>query len=158
MDLALECRDVLSGDAALVTRHRLGGADGPDAERQAFETWVSTRIASGAYLGRLACAEGEVIAGAGIVLLDWGPTRGNLGGVCGRVVAVFTEQAWRRRGIASRLVRQVMDRAAERGVRDFRLAASTEGAGVYRGLGYQSYGAEMILKGESPLAHGPRPL
>ena len=146
MELPFDWRDVLPADAALVTHHRLAGVDGVHAERRAFETWVSTRIAAGTFIGRFACAEGEVIAGAGIVLLDWGPTRGNLGGVCGRVVAVFTELPWRRRGLALALVRQVMDRAAAHGVHDFRLAASTEGASVYRRLGYRSYGSEMMLK------------
>ena len=146
MDLLFDCRDALPADAALVTRHRFAGTGGPDAERAAFEAWVHARIAAANYLGRLACIDGEVVAGAGIVLLDWGPTRGNLGGICGRIVAVSTEPPWRRRGIASALVRQVIGMAAARGVRDFRLAASAEGAGVYRRLGFKTYDAEMILK------------
>ena len=146
MDDGFECRDVRPSDVAIVTRHRFAGSPGHDAERDAFEAWIAARIPTGAYVGRLAEIDGAVVAGAGIVLLDWGPTRGNLGGVCGRVVAVYTEPTWRRRGLASALVRQAMDKAAALGVCDFRLAASPEGAGVYRGLGFRTYDAEMILK------------
>ena len=142
----LEWRDARAADAAIVTRHRFAGAPRRDAERNAFECWVTARISAGTYLGRLAEIDGAVVAGAGIVLLDWGPTRGNLSGICGRVVAVYTEPPWRRRGLASALVRQAMDRAVALGACDFRLAASAEGAGVYRGLGFQRYDAEMILK------------
>lgn len=146
MDPSLDWRDALPADAEIVTRHRFAGTGGPDAERAAFEAWVRARLAAASYLGRLACVDGEVVAGAGVALLDWGPTRGNLGGLCGRIVAVWTEPTWRRRGIAAALVRQVMGRAAARGVCDFRLAASAEGAGVYRRLGFKTYEAEMILK------------
>ena len=146
MENAPACRDVLAADAAVVTRHRFDGSSALPLECEAYETWVSARIRSGVYLGRVAEIEGRVVAGAGLVLLDWGPTRGNAGGVCGRVVAVFTESAWRRRGLASALVRQVMDRAAAQGVRDFRLAASADGAALYRALGFRPYGAEMVFK------------
>lgn len=146
MDPLPDFRDARIADAAHVTHHRFSGPGGPREERAAFQAWVRERMAGASYIGRLACVDGQVVAGAGIVLLDWGPTRGNLGGVCGRIVAVFTEPAWRRRGTACAAVKQVMDRAAARGVRDFRLAASAEGAGVYRRLGFQAYDAEMILK------------
>jgi len=146
MENAPACRDVHAADAAVVTQHRFEGSSGHPLEREAYETWVSARIRSGAYIGRVAEIEGRVVAGAGLVLLDWGPTRGNAGGVCGRVVAVFTEPAWRRRGLASGLVEQVMDRAAAQGVRDFRLAASADAAALYRALGFRPYGAEMVFK------------
>jgi GNAT superfamily N-acetyltransferase len=146
MEDAPACRDVLAADAAIVTHHRFDGAAEHPLERAAYETWVAARIRSGVYVGRVAEIEGRVVAGAGLVLLDWGPTRGNVGGVCGRVVAVYTDPAWRRRGLASALVKQVMDRAATQGVRDFRLAASSDGAALYRALGFRPYGAEMAFK------------
>jgi len=146
MENAPACRDVLVADAAIVAHHRFEGSSEHPLERAAYETWVSSHIQSGAYLGRVAEIDGRVVAGAGLVLLDWGPTRGNVGGLCGRVVAVFTEPAWRRRGLARGLVKQVIDRAAERGVRDFRLAASADGAALYRALGFRPYGAEMVFK------------
>jgi GNAT superfamily N-acetyltransferase len=139
-------RDALVADSHVVTRHRFEGSVGHDAERQAYQAWVSERIARGLYIGRLASDGGHVVSGAGIVLLDWGPTRGNVGGICARVVAVFTEPGFRRRGVASELVRQVMELATALGVRDFRLAASADGASIYRALGFRAYGAEMTFK------------
>jgi GNAT superfamily N-acetyltransferase len=147
MEAFFECRDVVASDVQTVTMHRFVDAADCNEERAAYMRWVAGRIITQAYLGRLAVVDGKVISGAGLVLLDWGPTRGNVGGICARVVAVFTEPALRRRGLASRLVREVVERGRELGVRDFRLAASSEGAGLYRELGFRSYGAEMILKG-----------
>lgn len=146
MPACFEYRDVVASDARILTRHRFADAPGCEEERAAYERWVASRVATKVYVGRLAVMEGVVVSGAGLVFLDWGPTRGNVGGLCARVVAVFTEPALRGRGLASRLVREVVARGRERGVRDFRLAASSEGAGLYRELGFRSYGAEMILK------------
>ena len=146
MDREIEYRDVLATDADVLAGHRFDGAVDCDAERVAYSSWVTGRISSGTYLGRVALVDSAVVAGAGVVLLDGGPTRGNVGGILARVVSVYTRPALRRRGVASELVRQVMDKAASLGVRDFRLAASAEGAGLYRALGFRSYDAEMILK------------
>jgi GNAT superfamily N-acetyltransferase len=148
-ELAIEVqyRDALPADAAVLTHHRFDTATGCDAERAAYSEWVRRRVEGGAYIGRLALVGGVVISGAGVVLLDWGPTRGNVGGLVGRVVAVFTEPEWRRRGVAGELLRQVMACAAAQGVRDFRLAASTDGAGLYTAIGFKPYGAEMVFKG-----------
>jgi GNAT superfamily N-acetyltransferase len=149
MESPVEYRDVVGSDAQVVTRHRFDESAGCDAERRAYEAWVATRIATGTYVGRVALVGETVVAGAGVVLLDWGPTRGNVGGICARVVAVYTDPALRRRGLASELVRQAMQRAASLGVRDFRLAASEDGAGMYRQLGFRPYRAEMIFKLEA---------
>jgi predicted GNAT family acetyltransferase len=139
-------RDVVASDVATVTTHRFDETVDCAAEREAWAAWVSRRIATGVYIGRFALLEGAVVAGAGVVMLDWGPTRDNVSGVCGRIVAVYTQPALRCRGLASALVRQVMDRAVQHGVRDFRLAASVAGSGVYRQLGFRPYDAEMIFK------------
>ena len=146
IDLNVEWRDASSADAAVVSHHRFEGRTEPRAEFEAYLAWVEPRLANGRYLGCLATHDGDVVAGAGVVLLDWGPTRGNLSGVAGRVVAVYTDPAWRRRGLAGALVRRALARAQAQGVRDFRLAASAEGANVYRSIGFEPYVAEMKLR------------
>ena len=62
-------------DAAIIARHRYLDA-GAKEDLVAYERWVATRIERGIYTGILAERDGGVIAGAGAVILDWGPTRG----------------------------------------------------------------------------------
>ena len=62
-----------------------------------------------------------------------------------RVVNVFTEDAWRRKGIAQHLMQACMADCRSRGVARFNLAASTEGERLYRALGFKPYGHEMSL-------------
>ncbi len=108
--------------------------------------WLAPRIERGTYVGFVADDKGIVIAGAGAVLLDWGPTRGEPSGTRARIVNVFTEHDRRGRGIAKALIDSVMVACAELGVRVFSLAASPDGASMYRSLGFVPYENEMILR------------
>lgn len=111
--------------------------------RPAYETWVRPRIESRGYIGYFAVRGDRVVGGAGAVLLDWGPTRNNPGGQMARIVNVFTDEALRRQGIARALLRAVMQRCEELGVREFNLGATPDARGLYGALGFESYPAEM---------------
>jgi GNAT superfamily N-acetyltransferase len=136
-------RDVVPDDAREVARHR-GFPPSELAAQAGYAAWLAPRIAAGAYVGRIAVtSDGRVIGGAGAVLLDWGPTRDNPGGTLARLVNVFTDEAWRRRGVARTLVRSVLARCEAAGVREFNLAATPEAAPLYAALGFAAYPAEM---------------
>ena len=115
-----------------------------DAHRRAgYAEWLAPRIDAGRYVGLLAIHHGTVIGGAGVVLLDWGPTRANPGGLMGRVANVFVDPQHRGQGIARSLVAKVMARCEALGVREFNLGATPEGRALYRSLGFADYPAEM---------------
>lgn len=138
-------RPVSIDDALTIARHRYyRGESSQDIET--YANWVAKRIADGNYLGLLAESAGEVIAGAGCNLLEWGPTRGEHSALRARVVNVFTEEAWRRKGIARSLLQACMAACRSRGVGTFNLAASADGEGLYQALGFEHYGHEMILR------------
>lgn len=145
MTPAWTTRSVRADDAAIIARHRYFDAGTKD-DLVAYERWVATRIKRSTYNGVLAALDGGVVAGAGAVMLDWGPTRGEPTGLRARIVNVYTDPAWRRRGIARSLVQEVMRRCQKRDVRAFSLAATDESAGLYRSLGFESYPQEMILR------------
>src|SRR4051812_41517905 len=92
-------RAVEVADAAQVAAHGCYRAEDA-ARRPAYIEWVGPRISSGRYIGRFAVDGRQVIGGAGAIVLDWGPTRVNLGGQMARIVNVFTEEAYRGRGVA----------------------------------------------------------
>jgi GNAT superfamily N-acetyltransferase len=135
-------RKVLSNDADRIAAHGQY-RDEHAHHRPGYAAWVRPRIEAGAYLGWLAIAEGAVIAGAGAVLLDWGPTRSNPCGQMARIVNVFTDEAWRRQGIARTLMGAVLRDCEAKGIREFNLAASPEAHPLYVALGFDAYPAEM---------------
>lgn len=145
MTTAWTTRPARADDAAIIARHRYFDAGTKD-DLVAYERWVATRIKRSTYNGVLAELDGGVVAGAGAVMLDWGSTRGEPTGLRARIVNVYTDPAWRRRGIARSLVQEVVRRCQKRDVRTFGLAAIDESAGLYRSLGFESYPQEMILR------------
>ncbi|MCC9597996.1 MULTISPECIES: GNAT family N-acetyltransferase [unclassified Rubrivivax] len=138
-------RTVGPDDAASIARHRYFRGE-PQEDLDAYTAWVVSRIERGTYVGFVAEAESQVVGGAGAVLLDWGPTRGETSGIRARIVNVYTEEPWRKRGIAKALVDKVMGACTEAGIRVFSLAASEEAAPMYRALGFARYANEMILR------------
>lgn len=136
-------RQVRPSDAERVGEHS-HFREAPGSERQILcANWVRPRIESGRYIGWFAMDGGCVIGGAGAILLDWGPTRANPGGVMARINNVFTEQAWRRRGVARSLLLAVIKQCEAAGVREFNLGATPEARPLYSALGFEGYPAEM---------------
>ena len=62
---------------------------------------------------------------------------------------VFTDEDWRRQGIARALVQEVVAACSERGIGVYSLAASADGDRMYRSLGFMPYANEMILRRKS---------
>jgi GNAT superfamily N-acetyltransferase len=87
-----------------------------------------------------------VIAGAGCVLLDWGPSRGTSTSLRARIVNVFTAPQWRRRGIARKLVSDVIGECEQLDIRNFSLAATADADGLYRALGFVRQESELVLR------------
>lgn len=136
-------RPVTPADAGQIAFHATYDDGDYSLRRGLYAEWVRVRIEAGQYVGWFACSDEKVIGGAGAVLLEWGPTRANPGGQMGRVNNVFTHEAWRRQGVGRALVQAVMAQCEALGVREFNLAATQSGRGLYEGLGFVSYAAEM---------------
>ncbi|WP_431052224.1 GNAT family N-acetyltransferase [Roseateles sp. L2-2] len=135
-------RPVLASDASQIAMHACYRDE--DAHRRAgYAQWLAPRIDDGRYIGLLAIRDGAVIGGAGVVLLDWGPTRANPDGLMGRVANVFVDPQHRGHGIARALVANAMAQCEAMGVREFNLGATLEARELYRSLGFIDYPAEM---------------
>lgn len=139
-------RVATAADAQTIAAHRFDERPAPADAVAHYADWLRPRIAAGFYLGRLAIVDERVIAGAGAVLLDWGPRRDS-GAVhlLARINNVYTEPVWRRRGIARALLRAVLDDCRARGVLHATLAATADGAALYRALGFVPKADEMAL-------------
>jgi len=141
---AFPIRPATPADAGIITSHRrqmfadMGEVDQLKLDTMCaqFGPWLERKMASGEYLGWLATLpEGGVVAGAGLWLMDWPPhliassSRGN-------ILNVYTVRAYRRQGLARRLIETALDWCRARGIRAVILHASDEGRELYRKLGF----------------------
>jgi len=147
-------------DAAVLARHRaemfrdMGDVADDLYPRllEAARAWMERGIPAGEYVAWLASPAGsdEVVAGAGMHLRTIIPrprcrTEVEMGPQ-GLIVNVFTERAWRRRGIAELLMRELLAWARGNGIPHPILHASPEGRRLYERLGFESTN-EMKFKG-----------
>lgn len=145
-------RAVTPADAAHVARHRY--PDETDAsERAPYAAWVAGATTRGLYVGFLTLDGDQVVAGAGLTLLEWGPSRGDPQPWRARVVNVWTHPGWRRQGLARGLVAACLDAIQERGITRLSLGTSEQARGLYEELGFQASGSEMWLALQ--LIHSP---
>lgn len=135
-------RPVTPADAAIIAAHRY-----PDArdlpERPAYAAWVAQAIQDGGYLGFVLEDGAEMIAGSGVTLLHWGPTRGDPQPWRARVVNVWTHPDWRRAGHARTLVTACLDAVRARGITRVSLGSSDMARSLYGALGFTASAHEM---------------
>ncbi len=105
----------------------------------AFRPWVHRRLESGEYRAWFArSSDGEIIAGAGVWLMDWPPHMIAPGAPRANIVNVYTEPGHRRQGLARQLMHEVLDWCRTNGVGVVILHASKEGRALYESLGFAS--------------------
>lgn len=139
-------------DAAAIAAHRVAifaemGRVAPGSTFEALvaasTAWTAAALADGRYHGVLAeTADGHVVAGAGVELVPIAPTvRGTPAVLLDRPQAllrnVWTEPAWRRRGLGATLVRACVAWAEAHGVSGIVLHASDAGRPLYERLGFR---------------------
>jgi ribosomal protein S18 acetylase RimI-like enzyme len=142
----LETRIATVADSAILTHHRhrmfvdAGRRDNPVLRvmSQNFEPWVVRMIKEGKYLGWLTEEDGKVVAGAGLLLLDWPPhpldphstQRGYL-------LNVYVEPEYRRRKLASHLIEYALAEARRRKIKVVSLHSTDEGRALYESNGFR---------------------
>jgi len=132
-------------DAATIARHRrqmfwdMGYHDAArlDSMMGKFLPWVEAKMASGDYLAWVA-VEKQVVAGAGLWLMDWPPHMVGLSPRRGNILNVYTEPEFRRRGLARRLMESAIDWCKTDNIDLVILHASPEGRALYEALGFRA--------------------
>lgn len=149
----IDIRLATTADAAVIARHRVemfrDMGKMPDAQAAplaaAAERYFLRAIPTETYVGWLASPAahlGEVIGGAGVQVRDTLPrlyldqTGVDLGPQ-GLIVNVYTERHWRRKGVAERLMQEVLRWTGARGIHNVVLHASAEGQPLYEKLGFR---------------------
>jgi GNAT superfamily N-acetyltransferase len=109
-----------------------------DAMSVAFRPWLLARTETDEYLAWVATAEGgAIVAGLGLWLMDWPPHMIGPGARRGNILNVYTDPAYRRQGIARRLMEVALDWCGAAGIRAVILHASDDGRPLYKKMGFQ---------------------
>jgi GNAT superfamily N-acetyltransferase len=138
-------RQASVSDAPVIARHRVGmfqdmGELAPD-EAAVVESTSRTRLVgqlvSGEYVGWLAETGGEIVAGAGVLLHEYYPTRANpRGRPTAYILNVYTEPGHRLQGLAHQLIAEILAWCREHDIPRASLHASRFGRSVYERLGF----------------------
>jgi GNAT superfamily N-acetyltransferase len=133
------------GDAeAIAQQRRRMFADAGMAEEAAmglmtanFVEWVRPRLADGSYVGWLVEDDGQLVAGAGLWVIEWPPHFMDAKPQRAYLLNFYVAPEMRRRGLARDLLALAVAEAKERGIKVVTLHASQFGKPVYEQAGFK---------------------
>ena len=133
-------------DFETIQRHResmfrdSGRPDEVIAELKApFAAWLAPRLSDGRYFGWLVEDAGAVVAGLGMMEIEWPPHPSHpTSDKRGYILNVYVEPSHRRQGLARRLMDAAMVEAKARGLEYIVLHATEQGRPLYTSLGWAS--------------------
>ena len=134
-------RTVTSSDAAINSSHRY--PDEPQL-RPTYTAWLEDAIPRAVYLGWLLEVEETVIAGAGLVILEWGPSFENPNSFAARIANVFVEPDFRRQGLARQLVMRCLEETQTRNITHLNLSSTDMARGLYESFGFVAAKNRMV--------------
>lgn len=105
----------------------------------ACDGWFRAHVANGTYIGFLIAsgdAPATVVAGGGLLLLDWPPTHRDPQPLRGYILNVYVEPAHRRRGLARAATLACLDECRKRDIRIATLHAADAARSLYERLGF----------------------
>ncbi len=139
-------RPVALKDVDLVTEQRVRmfadndkGPDVLDPMRGPFRDWLTSKLQSGEYSGWIGEADGQAVAGCGMVFIDWPPHYAHPT-VDRRayVLNVYIAPTHRGRGLAKRMMAMCEAESRARGVPYMVLHASPMGRPLYESMNWQA--------------------
>lgn len=136
--------------ALLVEYARAPENDNEDL-RDATRRFLIDGLRGGDFVGWVAESDGRVVSTAGMIYVRKPPSADNLGGLETYVMNVYTVPAWRGAGIATALMRTVLDFVRdETAAGRVRLHSAERARPIYRKLGFDPINYEMRLVVERP--------
>ncbi|WP_050477732.1 GNAT family N-acetyltransferase [Herbaspirillum rhizosphaerae] len=131
-------------DVELICRHReamfreAGRDDKTLAEMtRAFRAWLAPRLLDGSYYGFFAVEHDQVVAGIGLMSIEWPPHPSHpQQDKRGYVLNVYVEPSHRKMGLAKMLLRLAEEVFAARGLQFAILHSTPMGRELYAGMGW----------------------
>jgi GNAT superfamily N-acetyltransferase len=107
-----------------------------DEMELASEAIFGEALRNGTYRGWFAEADGKVVAGGGVLLVRFQPSPREPRPARPFIINVYTERAFRRRGLARRIMKEMVDWCRAQGYAGVSLHATDEGRPLYASLGF----------------------
>jgi GNAT superfamily N-acetyltransferase len=134
-------RTATPADLPIVLHHReamfiaMGTPSSPDG-LETSRSFFARAFAENRHFGWFVEYEGTAVAGGGIVLLEYQPQPAQPGPLRPFVVNMWTEPAYRGRGLARQLMQAMIEWSRREGYPVVNLHASDEGRVLYEKLGF----------------------
>jgi ribosomal protein S18 acetylase RimI-like enzyme len=122
------------------------GAEPTEAFRRATGEYLAAHIADGTLLCHIARSGGKIVSSVIICLYDVIPKPSNLSGRIGYIFNVYTLEAFRGMGLATKLLETAILAAKALGAGELYLSATENGKRLYEKLGFEYTENEMRLK------------
>lgn len=143
-------RRAMWADMDIGTPRELHAAD------RVYRRWARARLRSKELLAWVAEADGEVVGGGALWLQPVQPRPGWPKGITPYLLSMYTDEAWRGRGIARRIVREAIRWSRAHGYPRMTLHASDAGRPLYASLGFKdTREMKLQLRGEA-VTRAPR--
>lgn len=116
-----------------------------DGVADAVRGYMLQAIPQGQFVAWVAEEDSLIIATSGLVFNKKLPHGRNPSGREGFVLNMYTRPEWRDLGIATSLMKAIVEHVRQGGVTCIRLHASEDGVGIYTKLGFRLDNSEMVL-------------
>ena len=149
----MEYRKAGSGDIeSLVTLRKKqlideGGKETVSIDEE-LERFFREGLADGSVVVWVAEDEGEIVSTVGVCFYNYPPTFRNATGKIAYLTNVYTKDEYRNRGIATDLLKHIMDEIKAEKCGITRLHASSQGRKMYEKMGFTDDEGFMSLKNE----------
>lgn len=146
--MSMEIRNLTEGDLPVFIRMRMDqlqeeGAKATVDLEPALWDYYRRRLADGGFAGFVAVDGTSIVGTAGLSIVEKPPTYGNPSGKVGILSSMYTCPAYRRRGIARRLLGRAVEEARRQGCGAVQITASDMGVLLYTAFGFQKNGNFM---------------
>jgi GNAT superfamily N-acetyltransferase len=122
-----------------------GATESDPVLRESLAEYFSRTIPSEEFIGFLAVADGAIIATSGLVFHRHPPSNRNPTGREAYIMNMYTAPAFRRRGIATRLLQLLIDHARQSDCGKISMHALPEGRSIYLNAGFVPIETELRL-------------
>ena len=140
-----QTRPATLDDAVTITEHRhrmfvdAGRADNAHLRSMsdAFKPWVTEQLRNGKYFGWVTESNGQPIASAGLMIMDWPPHPLDVQALRGYLLNVYVDPAHRRKHLASDLIEHALAEARRRKIRVIALHSTDAARPMYESNGFR---------------------
>jgi ribosomal protein S18 acetylase RimI-like enzyme len=112
---------------------------------KAIQQYLGEKMPRGEFLAWVAQVDRQIVATSGAIVFQRPPIDGNLSGWETYVMNIYTLPQWRRKGIATALLEEIIRFVQATNARRIWLHASEDGKHLYEKFGFVSTATEMEL-------------